>query len=63
MLFEEHILPKRRDHMVILQVCVVMSVCGQEGMMLRICYGAHAAVIQYIAFVQVPLAAQVKGYV
>ncbi len=33
--------------MINLQVCVVMFVYCQEGLMLRICYGAHAAVIWY----------------
>ena len=28
-------------------MCVVMLVCGQERMMLRICYAARAAVVWY----------------
>ncbi len=37
---------KKGSHL-ILQMCVVMLVCGQERMMLRICYAARAAVVWY----------------
>ena len=62
MLFEVRVSSHKREHMVSLQMCLVMFACGQEGMKLHICYGARAAVIWYSLWA-VLFAAQIKGHV
>jgi len=47
MLFEVRVSSQKKGSHLSLQVCVVMLACGQEGMMLRICYAAGAAVVWY----------------